>query len=83
MFLDFDAQLRAGIEQHIVVLGYNNSWLGYVATPMGFEEGSYECMRGPADKLGYGAAVNRVKGSTTTGDEIIQCAREQFASLCQ
>ena len=81
MFLDFDEMLRAGLDQHIVVMGYNNSWLGYVATPMGFEEGSYECMRGPADKLGYGEAVNRVKGSTTTGAEIINCARQQIAEL--
>ena len=28
MFLDFDAMLRSGLDTHVVVMGYNNSWLG-------------------------------------------------------
>ena len=82
MFIEWDQVLRAQLPcEQLLVLGYNVSWLGYVATPLGFEEGSYECMRGPADALGYGDAVFRVKSSTYTGDEIMTEARRQLLHL--
>lgn len=82
MFIEFDGQLRAGQPaESLLVMTYNRSFLGYVATPLGFEEGSYETMRGPVTQVGYLTPTERVKSELTTGDFIVGKAREQLATL--
>lgn len=60
---------------------YNRSWMGYVATALAFEEGSYETMRGPSDRLGYPSPAARAKSATTTGAHIVERARKQQRDL--
>jgi hypothetical protein len=82
MFIEFDADLRRGQPAaSLLVMTYNRSFLGYIAPRLGFEEGSYETMRGPAKEVGYFSPNERVKSDMTTGDAIIARAREQLAAL--
>lgn len=82
MFFAWEAILRDNLPcESLISLGYNRSWLGYIATPLAFEEGSYETMRGPSDILAYPTPTTRAKGATTTGNKIMDIARGQFAEL--
>ena len=82
MFVDWEQAIRANLPcASLLALGYNASWLGYVATPLAFEEGSYEVMRGPVDVLGYPTPATRAKSSTQTGFQIIEIAKNQMAQL--
>jgi len=47
IFIEFDADLRRDKpSDSLLVMTYNRSFLGYVATALVFDEGSYETMRG-------------------------------------
>lgn len=82
IFIEFDADLRHNLPaESLLVMTYNNSFLGYVATALGFEEGSYETMRGTAKETGYLTPTERVKSDLDTGDSIVRRAREQLAGL--
>ncbi|NLF31799.1 MAG: hypothetical protein GX591_13045 [Planctomycetes bacterium] len=51
MFLEFGLEIRAGSPfAHTILMGYNGSRQGYVAKPIGYEQGSYETMRGPSTR---------------------------------
>ncbi len=82
MFVDWERALREDLPcTSLLALGYNASWLGYVATPLAFEEGSYEVMRGPSDILDYPLPTTRAKSSTQTGSQIIKIAKNQLSEL--
>ena len=82
--LQWEAEIRDGLAcESLMLIGYNSSWIGYVATPLGFEEGSYETMRGPANLVGYSEPNARVKSGTKTGEQMVTIARSQVADLFQ
>ncbi len=82
MFVEWERVLRKNLPcSSLLAMGYNASWLGYVATPLAFEEGSYEVMRGPSDVLDYPTPTTRAKSSTSTGSQIIEIAKNQIAHL--
>jgi len=82
IFIEFDADLRRDKPSNsLLVMTYNRSFLGYVATSLGFEEGSYETMRGTAKETGYLSPTERVKSDLATGDSIVAKAREQLTAL--
>jgi hypothetical protein len=84
IFIEFDADLRRGApSESLLVMTYNRSFLGYVATALGFEEGSYETIRGTAKETGYLTPTERVKSDLDTGDAIVAKAREQLETLFQ
>ncbi len=82
MFVDWELALRKDLPcASLLALGYNASWLGYVASPLAFEEGSYEVMRGPSNILDYPTPTTRAKSSTLTGFRIIEIAKNQIDQL--
>ena len=82
IFIEFDDDLRRDTPAgSLLVMTYNNSFLGYVATALGFEEGSYETMRGTARETGYSSPTERVKSDLDTGDSIVRLARSQVTEL--
>jgi hypothetical protein len=82
MFIEFDADLRRDLAaESLLVMTYNNSFKGYIATALGFEEGSYETIRGTVKETGYLTPTERVKSDLTTGDGVVVRAREQLATL--
>lgn len=82
IFIEFDADLRRDKpSESLLIMTYNRSFLGYVATSLGFEEGSYETMRGTVKETGYLTPTERVKSDLNTGDSIVAKAREQLAAL--
>lgn len=82
IFIEFDGDLRRDKpSESLLIMTYNRSFLGYVATALGFEEGSYETMRGTVKETGYISPTERVKSDLTTGDEIVAKAREQLVTL--
>jgi hypothetical protein len=84
MFIEWDDELRRNQPcDSLLLMAFNRSFLGYVATPLGFEEGSYETMRGPVEIVGYLTPTERVKSGMNTGDFIVKKAREQVANLFQ
>jgi len=81
IFIEFDADLRRDTQSgSLLVMTYNRSLLGYLATSLGFEEGSYETMRGPVKETASLTPDGRLK---TIGDAVVAKAREQVAALFQ
>jgi hypothetical protein len=82
IFIEFDADLRRNLPaESLLVMTYNNSFKGYIATALGFEEGGYETIRGTVKETGYLTPTERVKADLTTGDEVVGRARQQLAEL--
>ncbi len=72
MFLEFGLEIRERSPfAQTILMGYNGSRQGYVAKPIGYEQGSYETMRGPSTRrdeedVRKPAVLARVE----TGDEV-------------
>ncbi|NRA38792.1 MAG: hypothetical protein HRU15_11675 [Planctomycetes bacterium] len=82
MFIEYEESLRNDLPcEQLLVMSYNRSFLGYVAPALSFEQGSYECMRGPADAFPLHEASRRIRSATTTGDRIVQITRSQIIKL--
>jgi len=81
MFIEWDGHLRRDMScETLLPMTYNCSNLGYIPTQLGFEEGSYEAMRGPVEKMVPEETAGQ-KGSPNTGEIIVEKARKQLASL--
>ena len=83
MFIEFEQQLRRDMPcETLLPMAYNRSLLGYIATPLGFEEGGYETMRGSVDKIPYSKDYSGpVRSRTDSGRLILAKAREQLGTL--
>jgi hypothetical protein len=82
MFIEWEDSLRQDLPcESLITLCYNRSWLGYIASGLSFEEGSYEVMRGPSDILDYPSPTARAKSSTMTGHEVVDIARLQLEEM--
>jgi hypothetical protein len=50
LFIELGLEIRARSPfKKLILLGYNGTGGGYIPKPLGFEQGSYEVMRGPAE----------------------------------
>ena len=80
-----------GIE-HLLLLGFNGSgWLGYIGTPLSYEQGGYEIQRGPApspedeQRMIDAGIKNRTIGRArlNTGLEIVEKTAEVLKRLAR
>lgn len=72
MFLEFGLEIRGRSPfGQTVLMGYNGSRQGYVAKPIGYEQGSYETMRGPSSTSEEEDVRKPViRARVETGDEV-------------
>jgi hypothetical protein len=72
MFLSFGLEvLGRSPFAHTMLLGYNGSREGYAPAPLGFEQGSYEVMRGPAPEADPpDAPLNSIRARPWTAQRI-------------
>jgi len=73
MFIEFGLAIRAASPMaHTVLIAYNGSRQGYVPPAVGFEQGSYEVMRGPsANAEEEDTRRITIRARPETGDEIV------------
>lgn len=78
--------------KHLLLMGYNGSgWLGYVGTPLSYEQGGYEIQRGPApspedeQRMIDAGIKNRAIGRArlNTGLEIVEKTGEVLKRLAR
>ena len=72
MFLEFGLEIRGRSPfDETVLMGYNGSRQGYVAKPIGYEQGSYETMRGPStSREEEDVRKPVIRARVETGDEV-------------
>lgn len=93
MFIDLVNKMHAESPlKHLLLLGFNASgWLGYIGTPLAYEQGSYEVARGPApspeeeQRMIDAGIESRVIGRARigTGIEITDRVREVLTRLAR
>ena len=78
--------------EHLLLLGFNGSgWLGYIGTPLAYEQGGYEMGQGPApspeeeERMIAAGEEKRIIGKAriATGIEITQTMRKVLSRLAQ